>query len=139
MKEDKYEIGAIQYRDEPIELRAGSKRMDIRVRHCGDRPVQVGSHFHFFEVNKALEFDRKQAFGMHLDILSGTAIRFEPGEEKDVKLVAFGGRGKLIGFNGLTMGNMNDIAVREAALERARSKGYLKGKPEAGKGGNNAD
>jgi urease subunit beta len=126
MTADPYGIGAIQYRDEPIELNPGRERMDIHVRHCGDRPIQVGSHYHFFEVNKALEFDRIKAFGMHLDIVSGTAIRFEPGEEKDVKLVAYGGSGHLIGFNGLTTGDRNDPTIREAAFARARSQGYLK-------------
>lgn len=126
MTVDKYEIGAIRYRDDWIELHPGRKQKDIRVRHCGDRPIQVGSHYHFFEVNRALEFDRTKAFGMHLNILSGTAIRFEPGEEKEVKLVAYGGKEQLIGFNGLTMGDINDTIVRQAALTRARSQGYLR-------------
>lgn len=126
MTVDKYKIGAIRYRDEWIELNPGREQMDVQVRHCGDRPIQVGSHYHFFEVNRALEFDRTKAFGMHLNILSGTAIRFEPGEEKNVKLVAYGGREQLIGFNGLTMGDLNDAMVRQAAFTRARSQGYLR-------------
>lgn len=142
MNPDHCDIGAIQYRDEPIELHPGRKRTTIRVRHCGDRPIQVGSHFHFFEVNKALEFDRKEAYGMHLDVLSGTAIRFEPGEEKKIQLVAYGGRERMIGFNGLTMGDLKDIEVSKAAFERARSKGYVKneqGDREGGQGGSYAD
>ncbi|EXX86294.1 urease subunit beta [Paenibacillus darwinianus] len=119
------EIGAIRYKDEMIELRPGRPRTVIRVHHRGDRPIQVGSHFHFFEVNKALVFDREQAFGMHLDILSGTAVRFEPGEEKEVQLVRYGGRGSLIGFNGLTMGDLNDEAVRVAAIRLAQRQGYM--------------
>lgn len=125
MFENEGVIGAIQYREESVQLRSGKKRVKVQVKHCGDRPIQVGSHFHFFEVNKALCFDRKLAFGMHLDILSGTAIRFEPGEERTVTLVEFGGTGRLIGFNGLTMGSMHDASVREAAFDRARSQGYM--------------
>lgn len=139
MKEERFEIGAMIYREEPIELRPGRRRLDIRVRHCGDRPIQVGSHFHFFEVNKALDFDRRQAFGMHLDVLSGTAVRFEPGEEKDVRLVAYGGGEKLIGFNGLTMGDLNDEAVRKAAYRRAEGRGYIQGCRDDGIGGRYAD
>lgn len=120
------ELGAVIYRDEPIILRPGMIREKIRVRHSGDRPIQVGSHFHFFEVNKALQFDREKSFGMHLDILSGTAIRFEPGEEKTVQLVAFGGKGNLIGFNGLTMGSIEEPTTKDHALKKAREKGYLK-------------
>lgn len=126
MTEKTAELGAVVYRTEPIKLRPGMRRETIRVRHSGDRPIQVGSHFHFFEVNKALQFDREKAYGMHLDILSGTAIRFEPGEEKTVQLVEFGGKGHLIGFNGLTMGDLKDPAVRDKAFKLAQSKGYIK-------------
>src|SRR4249920_922642 len=73
----------------------------LRVRNTGDRPIQVGSHFHFFEVNRALEFDRAAAFGMRLDISASTAVRFEPGDQKDVNLVPFGGKQRAYGFNGL--------------------------------------
>ncbi|MDE6125469.1 MAG: urease subunit beta [Muribaculaceae bacterium] len=76
----------------------------LKVRNTGDRPVQVGSHFHFFEVNRYLEFDRKAAFGRHLNIPATTAIRFEPGEEKEVGLVPFAGKQRVIGFNGLVNG-----------------------------------
>ncbi|MBA9025567.1 urease subunit beta [Peribacillus huizhouensis] len=119
-------IGEIRYEGEPITLRPGSRREVIRVQHCGDRPIQVGCHFHFFEVNKALQFDREKAFGMHLDILSGTAIRFEPGEEKTVQLVDFGGKKNIFGFNGLTMGSMEDQSIRENAFKTAVEKGYMK-------------
>ena len=74
------------------------------MRNCGDRPIQIGSHFHFFEVNRYLEFDRAAAFGMHLNIPATTAIRFEPGEEKEVELVDFAGKRRIIGFNGLVQG-----------------------------------
>ena len=76
----------------------------MKVKNCGDRPVQVGSHFHFFEVNRYLQFDRESAYGYHLNIPATTAVRFEPGEEKSVELVAYGGKQYVSGFNGLVEG-----------------------------------
>jgi urease subunit beta len=90
--------------DGEIELNAGRPTARIAVRNTGDRPIQVGSHYHFFEVNPALEFDRAVAYGMRLDIPAGTAIRFEPGEEKEVPLVAFAGARSVYGHNGLVNG-----------------------------------
>ena len=90
--------------DGDIELNAGRPATRIVVRNTGDRPIQAGSHFHFFEVNAAVQFDRKAAYGMRLDIPAGTAIRFEPGEEKEVALVAFAGRRAVYGHNGLVNG-----------------------------------
>jgi len=84
----------------PIEANAGRKTATITVRHTGDRPVQVGSHYHFFEVNDALDFDRKTARGMRLNIPAGTSVRFEPGEEKEVHLVEFAGERLLLGHKG---------------------------------------
>jgi urease subunit gamma/beta len=92
--------------------------------NTGDRPIQIGSHFHFFEVNKALEFDRAAAFNMRLDIPAGTAVRFEPGTSREIALVEFGGRGELTGLNNLTDGVSTDSRVREAALARARARGF---------------
>ncbi len=85
---------------------ANSERATIKllVRHTGDRPVQVGSHYHFFEVNRALEFERQAAYGMHLNIPAGTAVRFEPGDEKEVNLVAFSGARVIYGHNGQVNG-----------------------------------
>lgn len=88
----------------PVEINAGRPRVSLAVRNTGDRPVQVSSHFHFFEVNRALEFDREQAFGHRLDIPAGTAVRFEPGDEKQVILVPFGGKRRIHGFNSLVDG-----------------------------------
>jgi urease subunit gamma/beta len=102
-----------------IELGEGRGMATVNVANTGDRPVQVGSHYHFFEVNRALRFDRALAFGMHLDIPAGTAVRFEPGEDRQVGLVAFGGAREFRGLNGLTDGG--DL---EVALERARERGY---------------
>ncbi len=85
-----------------IEINAGRKTNTVTVVNTGDRPVQVGSHFHFYEVNKQMKFEREKALGMRLNIAAGTAVRFEPGEEKTVELVSFGGNKKIIGFNNLT-------------------------------------
>lgn len=111
--------------DDPIEINAGRETASVTVENTGDRPSQVGSHFHFFECNKALAFDREAAYGMRLDIPAGTAIRFEPGCEEDVDLVAYGGNRILHGMGGLVEGNLDDEEVREAAFERAREAGYM--------------
>ena len=116
--------GEIIAADGDIELNAGRASRTLTVRNTGDRPVQIGSHFHFFEVNKALEFDREAAFGMRLDIPSGTSKRFEPGEHKQVTLVALGGTGEVTGLNALTNGSIHSEAVKREAMERARAAGY---------------
>jgi urease beta subunit len=103
---------------------AGRRTLELEVANTGDRPIQVGSHYHFFEANKALRFDRKLAFGMRLNIPAGTAVRFEPGDAKRVVLVAIGGAGIVHGCNGLTEGP-TDESHREAALKRAREQGFL--------------
>lgn len=107
-----------------IELSPGRRRATLRALNTGDRPIQVGSHFHFFEVNRALEFDRALAWGMHLDIAAGTAVRFEPGEDKEVTLVAFGGSGEVFGLNRLAEGSTADSAGLPDALIRARAAGF---------------
>ena len=93
--------------DGEIEANVGRKTALVLVKHTGDRPIQVGSHYHFFEVNRALEFDRQAAYGTRLNIPAGTAVRFEPGEEKDVSLVAFGGTRSVYGHNGLVNGRLS--------------------------------
>lgn len=105
--------------NEYITLNSGRKQLTIKVSNTGDRPVQVGSHFHFFEVNKCLEFDRKISFGMRLDIPSGTAERFEPGEEREIALTEFAGNKAIFGLNGLTSGSLDDKEVLEKAIEKA--------------------
>lgn len=97
-------VGGVILADGDIEYNVGRRTVSLKVRNTGDRPVQVGSHFHFFEVNRYLEFDRKAAFGYHLNIPATTAVRFEPGEEKEVELVTFAGKQRIIGFNGLVDG-----------------------------------
>ena len=97
-------VGGVILKSDPIEYNTGRKTAKLVVRNTGDRPIQVGSHFHFFEVNRYLEFDRDAAFGYHLNIPATTAIRFEPGDQKRVELVTFAGKRRVIGFNGLTTG-----------------------------------
>lgn len=106
-----------------IELNVGRPTIVLRATNTGDRPIQIGSHFHFFEVNKALEFDRAAAFGMRLDIPAGTAVRFEPGEVKEFTLTTFGGSREIYGLNSLTDGTTGDDR-KAAAVEAARKKGF---------------
>ncbi len=87
-----------------IELNVGRRRATLKVANSGDRPIQVGSHYHFFETNDALKFEREAAYGMRLDIAAGTAVRFEPGQSRTVKLVALAGDRKVYGFQGKVMG-----------------------------------
>jgi urease beta subunit len=108
-----------------LTLNAGRPTVTIRVVNTGDRPVQVGSHYHFFEANRALQFDRAAALGFRLDIPAGTAVRFEPGEEKEVSLTAFGGQQRVLGLNGLTEGVLTDQRVRSQAIQRATSRGFV--------------
>jgi urease subunit beta len=93
-----------------IELNVGRPTVMLQVANTGDRPIQVGSHFHFFEVNRALSFDRNQAKGMRLNIPAGTAVRFEPGDEREVNLVALAGSRQVYGFNGLINGSLDQTA-----------------------------
>lgn len=90
-----------------IELNAGRETVRLRVGNKGDRPIQIGSHYHFYEANEALEFNRQQAKGMRLDIPAGTAVRFEPGDEREVQLVPFVGSREVYGFNGKVNGNLD--------------------------------
>jgi len=91
-----------------IELNAGRPTMDLAVLNSGDRPVQVGSHYHFYETNSELHFDRPKAYGMRLNIPAGTSVRFEPGQSRSVQLVAYGGRRCVYGFHGAVMGSLDD-------------------------------
>lgn len=97
-------VGGVILADGDLEYNADRRTKKLTVRNTGDRPIQIGSHFHFFEVNRYMEFDRPAAFGYHLNIPATTAIRFEPGEEKEVEIVAFGGKTRVIGFNNLVDG-----------------------------------
>jgi urease beta subunit len=119
--------GEYLFDGEPLELNAGRPTAPLLVNNTGDRPVQVGSHFHFFETNRALVFDRETAYGMRLDLPAGTALRFEPGEIKTVHLVALAGSREVYGGSGLVMGALDDAAVRKRSLARleAWSRGEL--------------
>ncbi|QZA88478.1 urease subunit beta [Salinarchaeum sp. IM2453] len=117
--------GEVILADDPIEINAGRKTITLTVENTGDRPIQVGSHFHFFEVNPALAFDRTKALGYRLNIPAGTAVRFEPGQQQDVTLVSIGGNRIIRGMAGLVDGPVDDPDVREQAIERAREQGYF--------------
>jgi urease beta subunit len=108
--------------EEPIEINEGRRKLRLSVRNTGDRPIQIGSHYHFFEVNRLLEFDRPAALGMRLDVPSGQSIRFEAGDERDVQLVALGGHGRVIGFSGLLDGAIGIRSVN--AWQRAERGGF---------------
>lgn len=125
--------GELLTQEGTVSINEGRETDTVTVRNTGDRPVQVGSHAHFFEINRALSFDREAAFGTRLDIPAGTAVRFEPGEEATVDLVAIGGKRRITGLNGLTNGSLDDP---EDALERARENGYL---TEEGTGDDGSD
>jgi urease subunit beta len=101
-----------------LELNADRPTAVVEVNNTGDRPIQVGSHYHFFEVNRALRFDRQAAYGMRLDLPAGTAVRFEPGEIKTVRVVALDGLRQVYGGSGLVMGALDDAKNRSKAMER---------------------
>ena len=109
---------------ETVEINAGRPTVTLPVWNTGDRAIQVGSHFHFFEANRALRFDREAAYGMRLDIPAGTAVRFEPGDRKDVTLVAIGGARRIHGLNGLTSGSLDSPDVRAGALANMERWGF---------------
>jgi urease subunit beta len=113
-------VGQITLGQGDIETFPTRKRVTLKVKNTGDRGIQVGSHFHFFEANRALEFEREKAYGMKLDIPAGTSVRFEPGEEKEVTLVEYGGKKYIHGFNNLVDGSTRTIYRKDRALEKAR-------------------
>lgn len=108
--------------DEPVIANKGRKTVNISVSNTGDRPVQVGSHTHFFEVNKALLFPRAKAYGCRLNIPAGTSVRFEPGETRQVELVEYGGKKIVYGFSGLVNGRLAD--KKASALAKAKKRGF---------------
>lgn len=108
-----------------IAANTGRRTMRLMVKNTGDRPIQVGSHFHFFETNRFLDFDRSSAYGMRLNIAAGTAVRFEPGESKHVDLVELRGRRVVYGLNGLVAGSLDASGTREKAIASARKAGFL--------------
>jgi urease subunit beta len=127
---NKAPVGGLVLGKGDIEINAGYPTTVLKVRNTGDRPIQVGSHFHFFEVNATLEFDRGQAFGKRLNIPATTALRFEPGDEKEVTLVPYQGKQRVLGFNGLVNGWVGEESYNEArprltdAMERVERYGF---------------
>lgn len=113
--------GEYRLRKEPITINVGRTTQTLIVANLGDRPIQVGSHCHFFEVNSSLSFDREQAYGMRLNIVAGTAIRFEPGDSKEVEVVAVGGERRIFGINSQINGELDNPKVKENALTTIQS------------------
>jgi urease beta subunit len=118
--------GEILHPEGPVEGNPGARTVDLEVTNTLDRAVQVTSHYHFFEVNRALSFDREATIGMRLDVPAGGSVRFEPGETRTVRLRDIGGQRIVRGFQNLVDGSVDDPDVREAAIERARERGFLK-------------
>ncbi|MEE1742726.1 urease subunit beta [Streptomyces sp. BE147] len=112
------------YGKDPIEINAGRRTVTLTVSNTGDRAVQVGSHYHFFEVNSALSFDRRRALGMHLNIAAGTSVRIEPGGTREVELCAYAGTGRLVGFSGLLNGSLASHPARVEAVRKAIEQGF---------------
>jgi urease subunit beta len=108
----------------PITCNGNKKTITITVNNTGDRPCQIGSHTHFFEVNKALDFPREKAYGFRLNIPAGTSVRFEPGDSKEVELCELGGKRIVYGFNSLTMGGLKSSNIKNASLQKARQSGF---------------
>ncbi|MFF2327376.1 MULTISPECIES: urease subunit beta [unclassified Streptomyces] len=112
------------YGKDPIEINAGRRTVKVTVSNTGDRAVQVGSHYHFFEVNSALSFDRQKTLGMHLNIPAGTSVRIEPGGSREVELCAYAGTGRLVGFSGLLNGSLASHPARVEAVRKAIEQGF---------------
>ncbi|OKJ13897.1 urease subunit beta [Kitasatospora sp. CB01950] len=117
-------FGTYLYGDGQIEINAGRRTVKVEVVNTGDRAVQVGSHYHFFEVNPALRFDRDKTLGMHLNIPAGTSVRIEPGGTREVELCEYGGTGRLVGFSGLLNGSTVSHPARIEAFHRALELGF---------------
>jgi urease subunit gamma/beta len=121
---DAANVGRIDFAPGPIEINAGRECKELVLINTGDRPIQIGAHYHLFEANRAMAFDREAAFGFRLDIPSGSAIRFEPGQSRKCSVVRFAGAELSMGFNDLTNGSMRSDLVRANAVRRARDQGY---------------
>jgi len=126
-------LGSPKYdhNENEIEINAGRESVTLSVSNTGDRAIQIGSHFHFFEVNRALQFDREKAYGMHLDIPAGTGVRIEPGDTRDVTLTAYAGTRYVYGFNGLVNGGLDAGQTRIDALARMTERQFKDGAPAA--------
>jgi urease beta subunit len=107
-----------------IDCNAGQKVTKIKVTNTGDRPIQIGSHFHFFEINRVMSFDRAKTYGLRLNIAAGTAVRFEPGEAKDVELVSYGGLHRVFGNNNLVNGDTTRETNKQRSIELLKTKNF---------------
>ncbi|MFD6423386.1 urease subunit beta [Streptomyces sp. NPDC060198] len=112
------------YGEDPIEINAGRRTVKLTVSNTGDRAIQIGSHYHFFEVNSALSFDRQKALGMHLNIPAGTSVRVEPGGSREVELCTYAGTGRLVGFSGLLNGSLASHPAKVEAVRKAIEQGF---------------
>lgn len=130
-QERKAPVGGCIFSSAPVVFNESRPAISLKVRNTGDRPIQVGSHFHFFEVNRALEFDRKAAYGMRLNIAATTAIRFEPGDEKTVSLIPFGGLCTIYGFNNLVDGWAGDTRIKPIKVAQALALGFKNAERQA--------
>jgi urease subunit gamma/beta len=116
--------GMIDFADGDIEINAGRRTIELVLVNTGDRPVQIGAHYHIAECNRAMAFDREAAFGMHLDIASGTAVRFEPGQSRKVQLTTYVGREVAYGMNNMTNGTLRSDIVKQQTVKRLKEHGY---------------
>ncbi len=116
--------GQIDFGEGDIEINAGRATKEIVMVNTGDRPIQIGAHYHLAEVNKAMAFDREAAFGMRLDIPSGTAVRFEPGQSKKVKITSYVGRQVALGMNNMTNGSVRSEIIKNRTMRKLRAEGY---------------
>lgn len=116
--------GFIDFAKDDIEINAGRRTIELVLVNTGDRPVQIGAHYHIAECNRAMAFDREAAFGMRLDIASGTAVRFEPGQSRKVQLTTYAGREVAFGMNNMTNGTVRSDIIREQTVQRLRANGY---------------
>lgn len=112
------------YGEDPVEINAGRRTVKLTVSNTGDRAIQIGSHYHFFEVNSALSFDRQKALGMHLNIPAGTSVRVEPGGSREVELCTYAGTGRLVGFSGLLNGSLASHPAKVEAVRKAIEQGF---------------
>ncbi len=116
--------GVIDFAPGPIEINAGRPTVELIMINTGDRPVQIGAHYHIAECNRAMAFDREAAFGMRLDIASGTAVRFEPGQSRKVQLTSYVGRQVAYGMNNMTNGSLRSEIIKQQTVQRLRDNGY---------------
>lgn len=116
--------GAIEFAEGDIEINAGRPKVELVLVNTGDRPVQIGAHYHIAECNRAMAFDRERAFGMRLDVPSGTAVRFEPGQSRKVVLTTYVGNEVAFGMNDMTNGTLRSDIIKQQTIQRLRAHGY---------------